>query len=64
MQVLFTYTVFHLKKTWYLNAHNIGKMLTDFQKIFNLGLSRDYVMNGSLKISSHLKGVDTLPCEM
>jgi len=39
-------------------------MLTDFQKIFTLGLGRDRVMNWSLKVPSHLKGVDTLPCEI
>jgi len=39
-------------------------MLTDFQKNFTHGLSRDRVMNWSLKVPSHLRGVDTLPCEI
>jgi len=33
-------------------------LLTYFQKNFTLGISRDCVMNLSLKISSHLERVD------
>ena len=38
-------------------------MLTDFQTFFTVGLSSDCAMNWSLKIPSHLKRVDTLPCK-
>jgi len=39
-------------------------MLTNFQTFFTLGLSKDRLMNWSLNVPSHLRGVDTLPCEM
>ena len=45
-------------------AHNFGKYWPIFKKKFTRRLSRDRVMNWSLKVPSLLKGVDTLPCEM
>ena len=38
-------------------------MLTDFQNVFTVGLCSDFVMNWSLHIPPHLKGIATLPCE-
>ena len=56
------YTVFHKKRPVTI-VHNFGKFWPIFQ-FFTLGLSSDYVRNWSLKIPSHLKRVDTLPCDL
>jgi len=52
------YTVLHKNQPGNLPAHNFGKCWPIFI-FFTLGLSRDW----SLRIPSHLKRVDTLPCE-
>jgi len=39
-------------------------MLTDFEIFFTIGLNRDHYNEQIIKSPSHLKGVDTLPCEM
>ena len=49
------YTLFHKKTTPYLIAHNFGKCWLIFKKKFTLGLSRDRVMNWSLKVHHTLK---------
>jgi len=56
------YTMFH-KSNPVLNCPELRQMLTDFQKIFTLGLSSECVMNSSLQILPHLKLVATLTCE-
>ena len=55
------YTVFH-KNDPVLNAIT-STNADQFSKLFTIGLSSDCVMNWSLKITSHLKRVDTLPCK-
>jgi len=53
------YTVFHKITTPYLIGANVDR----FSIFFIFGLKSDWVMNWSLKIPSHLKHVDTLPCK-
>jgi len=57
------YTMFHKKTTPYLIAHNFGKCWQIF-KIFHPWTQQRSCNELIIKGPSHLKGVDTLPCEM
>ena len=57
------YTMFHKKTTPYIIAHNFGKCWPIFN-FFHPETQQRSCNELIIKGSSHLKGVDTLPCEM